>query len=500
MKMKLMGLAVLVAVGVYFAQQATTGAALPRWVPPRAQVYLEAKDFGALLREWNGSAEKRQWVGGANYNVFSKSRLFLRLEEAQGEFATAAGLPVDSGLLNQLAGGASALAIYDIGKLEFLYITKLAAAPALTALAGQFANRTAGGTTYYVKADRATQRTAAFATKDGWLLLSTNEDYLARALVLMAGQAGGSLATEGWYQRAGQTQGELRMAANLELLAKSPHFKSYWVQRNVAELAAYEGAMADLTRSGGAWVESRTMTKRQAGTAGNGAALRSLARAVPNDAGYYHLAMGAPAAGLLATAAGATFREGQNETDLETMIDVVPFLAAGAGNEAALAAAFGNATAHVVVRGTRVQQDQVFVAQTLGVAVAGAGNWNLAAMRALLPGYSVAVAGTTLYVANHEPLLRAMQAGGTLTVGEERTVYLASFRHGTERAGLLRLTTLIDRAGATPAEQPEQRQPEFFSENVASLSQVLARLQTATVARLDQGDKVTERVTYALRP
>ena len=112
MKMKLIGLAVLVAVGVYFAQQATTTVALPRWVPAGAQVYLEAKDFGALLREWNGSAEKRQWVGGANYNVFSKSRLFLRLEEAQGEFATAAGLPVDSGLLSQLAGGASALAIY----------------------------------------------------------------------------------------------------------------------------------------------------------------------------------------------------------------------------------------------------------------------------------------------------------------------------------------------------------------------------------------------------
>lgn len=242
------------------------------------------------------------------------------------------------------------------------------------------------------------------------------------------------------------------------------------------------------------------MSRRQAGAVGNGTALRTLARAVPNDAGYYHLAMGAPAAGLLATAAGATFREGQDEYDLETMVDVVPFSAAGAGNESALAVAFGNATAHAVVRGTRVQQDQVFVAQTLGVAVAGAGNWDLAAMRALLPGYSVAVAGTTLYVANHEPLLRAMQAGGALTVAEDRTVYLASFRHSTERARLLRLTTLIDKAGATPAEQPEQRQPEFFSENVASLSAVLGRFQTATVARLDQGDKVTETVTYALRP
>lgn len=500
MKSKLIGLAVVAAVGVYFAQQALTVPALPRWIPGGPQVYLEAKDFGGLLREWNASAEKKQWLASANYNVFSKSRLFLRLGEAQAEFAAAAGLPVDSGLLDQLAGGSSALAIYDIGKMEFLYITKLAAAPALQALAGQFASRTVAGSTYYVKADRQTQRTAAFATKDGWLLLATKEDYLAGALALMAGQGNAALASEAWYQKAAQAQGELRMAANLEKLTKSPHFRSYWVQRNVTDLAAFDGAIADLTRSGGTWVETRTLSRRQAGAAGDAATLRTLARAIPNDAGYYHVTTGAPPARLLATPAGATFRESANEEDLETLIDQVPFAAAGASNEPAVAAVLSNATAHAMVRGTRVQQDGVFVAPTMGLAMAGARSWNEAAVKALLPQYQVAVAGNVLYIANQETLLRAMQAGGATAVASDRTVHLAGFRHANERQRLVRLTTLIDRASATPAEQPEQRVPEFFSENVASLSGVLQRMQMATVIRQDQGDKVTEAVTYAWRP
>ena len=56
----------------------------------------------------------------ANYAAFSRSRLFLRLEAAFDEFSTAAGAPPDMALLSDVAGAESALALYDIGKLEFL--------------------------------------------------------------------------------------------------------------------------------------------------------------------------------------------------------------------------------------------------------------------------------------------------------------------------------------------------------------------------------------------
>ena len=90
---------------------------LARLVPAGSLLYIEAKDFGNLLADWKGSDEKRLWFASDNFQVFSRSRLYLKLQQAQTEFAAAAGVPPDMDLLANVAGSQSALAIYDIGKL-----------------------------------------------------------------------------------------------------------------------------------------------------------------------------------------------------------------------------------------------------------------------------------------------------------------------------------------------------------------------------------------------
>jgi len=67
-----------------------------RLMPQGALVYLEAKDLSGLLREWNASPEKAAWMKSDNYEVLSRSRLLLRLEQAQNQFAAAAGVPPDT--------------------------------------------------------------------------------------------------------------------------------------------------------------------------------------------------------------------------------------------------------------------------------------------------------------------------------------------------------------------------------------------------------------------
>src|SRR5258707_14706290 len=94
-------------------------------------IFLVGANFAGLLQVWGYSAEKPAWLKCDNSSVFSRSRLFLRLSEAQTEFEAAASLPPDMSLLTSIAGGQSALAIYDIGKLELLYITRLASAKAI---------------------------------------------------------------------------------------------------------------------------------------------------------------------------------------------------------------------------------------------------------------------------------------------------------------------------------------------------------------------------------
>src|SRR5579871_411761 len=115
----------LLVIWVFAQTPAASPVDLSRLVPAGPLLYLEAKDFGALLSDWNGSAVKKLWLDSDNFQVFSRSRLYLKLQQAQTEFSAAAGVPPDMDLLANIAGTQSALAIYDIGTLEIVYITRL---------------------------------------------------------------------------------------------------------------------------------------------------------------------------------------------------------------------------------------------------------------------------------------------------------------------------------------------------------------------------------------
>src|ERR1700740_1142757 len=128
-----------------------------RYCPAGALLYLQAKDFSSLLSDWNSSPHKQEWVKSPNYEVFSNSRLLLRLKQASDQFTAAAGLPPDVNFLKQMAGRQSSLAIYDIGKLQFLYITQLSATGAaqsgLWQTRAKFETRNAGGVTFFLRRD-----------------------------------------------------------------------------------------------------------------------------------------------------------------------------------------------------------------------------------------------------------------------------------------------------------------------------------------------------------
>ena len=182
--------AVLLSASLWWALAQPAPAPLTSLFPAGALLYLEAKDAGALLADWDSSTEKATWLQSSNYGSFTRSHLLLRLADAQTEFAQAAGVPTDYSLYNSVAGGNSAVAMYDIGKLEFLYITRLPSARALnTALwksRGSYQTRRAGGVDYYLKEDPASHRAAAFAYVGDLLLLGTRPDALAGALELIA--------------------------------------------------------------------------------------------------------------------------------------------------------------------------------------------------------------------------------------------------------------------------------------------------------------------------
>ncbi len=302
MKRMLIVLCVAVAgASLGFAAYRTTSppeTALTKFVPPGPLLYLEAKDFSSLLGDWDSSTQKKQWIQGDNYQVFSRSRLFLRLKGAGDQFAAAAGLPPDTEFLSQVSGQHSALALYDIGKLQFLYITYLPSARSMQTSLWQsrakFEPRNVGGADFYVRRDPESQREVAFAVAGDYLLLATREDLMAGALQLMSGKPDRTMETDQWWAQstaATGAQGDLRMVLDLKRLVPNGYFRTYWVQQNITDLSQYSAAVSDLFRTGKQYREERVLIRNRepeqvSSPAGLDAAA-DLSRLVPNDAGVY---------------------------------------------------------------------------------------------------------------------------------------------------------------------------------------------------------------------
>lgn len=517
------------------------------WTPPGALLYLEARNLAGLIADWNSSAEKAMWLASPNYQVFSRSRLFYRLEQMQKEYAASAGVPASMPLLESLAGSESALALYDIGEMHFLYLTRLEAARALESAlwraGAKFETRSSAGKPYFLRREPGGRREAAFAAADGWALISTREELLAQALALMSGERRPALESEAWYKSAlsgGGPAGEVRMALNLPALGRSPHFRSYWIQRNAAELREFPAALVDLHRSPAEIREERRLVRAQEETARQGAGLGQLLRLAPPEAGLVRAWAGPSVDEALSLLARKTLaapveprppRPGGGDDDFDVLVDEPPPPDATPRLRAEALRKLFEATgveAALVVESSRRQRDGLFVSSDRVVALLGGAEWGPQAVRAALgeavqglytlsglglewrerkagertfhetsglARLAAAVLGRTLLVANSPEALTAVMARAAAPAAADGPVYVSTYRHGRELDNFARLARMIDHP-ALPAEEP--RAPMFFSENLLGLGRTLGRVDTVSLSVRDEGTALRQSVVYRL--
>jgi len=387
---------------------------LSEFVPAGPVLYLEAKDFASLLSRWSGSPEQQRWLRSANYSAFSQSHLFLRLTEAYKEFAGAAGIPPDTPILQSIAGAESGMALYDIGKLEFLYLTRLTTARAVETVLwrsrSNFTPRKAGGVDFYVRTDPS-GRVVAFAVVNDVMLLATREDLMAGALELMAREVRNKMIDESWFarpSRAAAGPADLRLVMDFTAISKSPNFRSHWIQHNVSLVRQYTSGISDMFLDAGAIWEERLLFRAVPSPAESVADRQSLAEAlrlVPENAGFYRgwaspepgelLALltakllnpavaqaerspnVAPPAPSAASAVGS-------EADLDTRIDEPEFTDGGGqllpeALKTLLSA--DKLTAVVQVEETQPAADAVFIGTNRAVVIARQSAWDAAAVR-----------------------------------------------------------------------------------------------------------------------
>ncbi|MGC2329805.1 MAG: hypothetical protein WA604_24055 [Candidatus Sulfotelmatobacter sp.] len=541
-------------------QSSAPSTPLSKYVPAGPLLYLEAKDFTSLLNDWNSSPQKRQWTQSDSYEVFSRSRLFLRLNGASDQFAAVAGLPPDTNFLSQVSGEHSALALYDIGNLEFLYITYLPSAKAMQTTLWQsrskFEPRNAGGVNFYFRRDPESKREVAFAVSGDYLLLSTREDLMAGALQLMSGKQDRTVESEPWWAQSTATAGkagDLRLVLDLEKLVPNGYFRTYWVQQNITDLSQYSAAVSDLFRSSKEYREERVLIRKkepeQPAAAAGFAAAADLARLVPDDAGVYQVAanpsadasfalletkllaphLGSAPPSQIAPDVQLTSGEQGGASDLETRIDQAPAEHPTAPQStSALKALLGKTPllASLQVQSTARDPAGVFIRIHSAVVLAAASDWNESSVQSALAdfvrssltasqlgvawlprtGYqqldglwplAVSAHGKYLLVSGDPALMEPLLANFNRRSAREPAAFIAGFNHHRERTNFIRLTGLIDRPNMiSDSMQNSERQPQFFSGNMASLSTTLAAVSSERIEVREDAGKMRQSVTY----
>ena len=511
--------AAVVASGVVWllAQQAATNEPISRLFPAGPLLYLEARDFAGMLADWNAAPEKKLWLASDNYQVFSRSRLFLKLSDAHAEFADTAGFLADLPMVQSVAGRQAALAVYDIGALEFLYVTRIDASAAVKTVLFQrrssYETRNAAGTAYYVRRGGG-GRTAAFASANGLLFLATREDLVANALKLMAKQPEPAMSSESWFAAAVQPQGEFRMVLNMRRLLDSVYFRSYWIQRNASELKPYTAGVVDLFREAGQLREERMLIREAPETPRAEAAVAHVLAWSPDDVGLRR-AWAEPSTSEVAelvrrkiVSPGVTLSREQRHAplsaspdavigstaDLETRIDQQPLEAAKKND--AVEAFTRNAervgvAAVLHVQRSKAAADGVYVDNESAVALLGKSDWP----EVQLPEAQVHRAGRALVIASTPAMLKDIVVRLGNAPSGLGAQYIARYAHARELEPFTRMMSFID----TSRPQYEPTAPQFFSGNVASVGRVLARLQSVDVTVRASPTELRQQVVYRTR-
>ena len=533
--------------------------ALSKFVPAGPLFYLEAKDFSSLIGDWNSSPQKKEWIRSDNYEIFSRSRLFLRLRGAGDQFAAAAGLPPDMNFLSQVAGKRSALALYDIGKLQFLYVTYLPSARSMQTTLWQarakFEPRNAGGVDFYLRRDPESQREVAFAVAGDYLLLATREDLMAAALQLISGKPDRTVEDEAWWAQstaAAGPAGDLRMVLDMQTLVPNGYFRTYWAQQNITDLSQYSAAVSDLFRSAKEYREERVLIRKLEPERNSSpeslSAVAGLSNLVPDDAGIYRISvdptpdasfalletkllaprLGPAPASQLAPQVQLTSGEQGSTFALETRIDQAPpetSTGPQAGSELKALLQKSPILASLQLQSTQRDSAGVFVRMHSAVVLAAASDWNLSEVQSAITdlirpaltaselgvswqaksGFdqldglwplAVFVRGKYLVVCDDPALMETVLSNFNRKSAHPTADFIAGFNHRHERANFAQLVNLIDRPNASNSGVGVVRQPQFFSGNIASLSNTLSDVSSERIEIHSEGRKVRQTVIY----
>jgi len=259
MKLKIFIAVTLIAAAVLlvFSQIKPQAFAPAADFPRQALIYAQIADLPAFIKLWNESELKEKYQESENFRDFKNNHLGIKLASRGQEFSDAAGFPIDLDVLSKLAGNQASLALYDVGKLEFVFIAPVSdevfAVTKFAQSRDKFTEETlSDGSTIYraaVEADRGRQKQELIFTQaKGRFILTTSEKLIIQTLKNINGDGAKNRLIDDPAFKFLSEKIESHAATvwvNQTALNDDYYFKHYWLMSDVADLKNIRAGIFD---------------------------------------------------------------------------------------------------------------------------------------------------------------------------------------------------------------------------------------------------------------
>lgn len=273
---------------------------LAQSMPKGALVYIQSKDLALQLKTWYVSATHKRYFDSNNYEIFTGSRLFLKFQERIQEFENTTGFSLTEEDFAKAVGGKSALALYNIGDLEFVFATELPQAQLASSVLAQkgdkLQTRKYSGVTYYLKttkSDVGETKTFAVALVGSRAIVATNEALMQRALKNTTDAKSEDQLVTTLVDTANQAENFIARDVTLWLdqtaLNKNRYFRNYWIHNNLEALNGFSKVLIDLELSNDKFLERRWLFNSEITSLDKETNLGQLLQYIPSTAQFVNV-------------------------------------------------------------------------------------------------------------------------------------------------------------------------------------------------------------------
>jgi hypothetical protein len=237
--------------------------------PRDALIYIQIRDLPSLINLWNESKLKENYLESDNFGEFENNHLALKLAERAQEISSSVGFFTDLDILATISENKAAVAVYDVGKIEFVFIAPMSEEKILASIF--FANssnfeeiKLDDGTivhTLETEVDRQRQKQKILFTNfRGRFILATTEKYFLQTLENIEGKSPKNRLSEtlNFKQLAQKTTPNLATVwLDQTKLNDDWYFKHYWLMSGGEELKNLRAGMFDFEIQTDKLVEKR---------------------------------------------------------------------------------------------------------------------------------------------------------------------------------------------------------------------------------------------------